>query len=155
VDQHALMEINLPVLMEQRNLHVQMEIGQFVQMEPFLEDLGPGQFVVMEVFLSVLMEETLLVHHVRMETDQSVEMERPGHLVLMETNQHVLMELNLVNLLVRMETCQSAQMEQLQGNLVEDSVKMEPNHFVLMETALYVLMAHRLPHVQMELVLSA
>jgi len=141
--------------MEQKILHVRMEIGQFVQMERFLEDLGPDQFVVMEVFLSVLMEETLLVHHVQMETDQSVEMERPGHPVLMETNQHVLMEQNLVNLLARMETCQPVQMEQLQGNLVADSVKMEPNHFALMETALFVQMARKLPHVQMELDLSA
>jgi len=149
------MEINLPVVMEQKILHVRMEIGQFVQMEPFLEDLGPGQFVVMEVFLSVLMEETLLVHHVQMETDQSVEMERPGHPVLMETNQHVLMEQNLVNLLALMEICQPVQMEQLQGNLVEDFVKMEPNPFALMETALYVQMARQHPHVPMELVLSA
>merc|ERR1719369_757083 len=127
-----MMEENQAVRMELRNLLAKMETNLCVEME---------------VFLSVLMEETLLVHHVQMETDQSVEMERPDHLVLME--------LNLVNLIVRMETCQSVQMEQLQGNLAEDSVKMEPNHFVLMETALYVLMAHRLPHVQMELVLSA
>merc|ERR1712013_418101 len=61
-------------------------------------------------------------------------------------------ELNLANLLVRMGTCQLVQMEQLQGNLEEDFVKMEPDPCALMETALYVQMERKLPHVQMEVI---
>lgn len=141
--------------MGQKILHVQMEIGQFALTEPFLGDLGADQFVVMEEYPNVLMEEILHAQHVLMETDQSVEMEQPGHPVLMATNQHVPMELNLANLLVRMGICQLVQMEQLQGNLEEDFVKMEPDPCALMETALYVQMERKLPHVQMELGLPA